>query len=177
MQNKLHKPSIDSKNLIPMGRIIGAFGVKGWVKIKADTQESDALGRYKNLYLFIEDQYVLYNLAESFVQKNILHAKFDEVLDRDSAALLRGITVAVSRDEFPVNDDGEYYWVDLIGTKVYNPAGDYFGVVIDLIETGANAVLVVKNEDIESLIPFVDVYVANVDLLNKKITVYWELDY
>ena len=178
MQKKLHNENIvDDNNLVPMGRIIGAFGIKGWVKIKADTHENDALIQYESLYLSIGGKNSLYKIENSFVQNDVLHVKFEEISDRDVAMGLKGVVVSVSRESFPATHDDEYYWVDLMGLSVSNVTGDYFGVVIDMMETGANSVLVVKNEDTERLIPFVGVYISDVDLKQKKITVNWELDY
>jgi 16S rRNA processing protein RimM len=139
--------------------------------------EKDSLSRYGNLYLLINGKFVLHKLEESYVQNNFLHAKFEEISDRDLAIDLKGVVVAVSRDEFPEADNNEYYWTDLIGSKIYNTSGQYFGIVVNLMETGANAVLVVQDDSTERLIPFVEVYISNVDLKDKKITVCWELDY
>ncbi|MCE2705778.1 MAG: ribosome maturation factor RimM [Proteobacteria bacterium] len=176
-QNKqLNRPEAEN-NLIPMGRVVNAFGIKGWVKIKTDTHEYDSLNQYKKLYLFINNKWVLRTVEQSFVQNDIFHAKFDGVSDRDAALMLKGTVIAVPRDEFPPTDDGEYYWVDLIGLEVINSKNEHLGKVIDLMETGTNSVLVVKNDTAERLIPFIGVYVANVDLEKKQITVYWELDY
>lgn len=177
MQKKHHNQMVDSNNLIPMGRVIGAFGIKGWVKIKTDTHEKDSLAKYGDIYVFTNGNYVLHKIEESYVQNDIMHAKFKDISDRDIAANLKGATIAVSRDQFPEASEGEYYWTDLIGSKVYNTSNEYFGIVVDLMETGANAVLVVQNDTTKTLIPFVGVYIANVDLQEKKITVYWEFDY
>ena len=176
-QNKRLNTIKPESELIPMGRIVNAFGVKGWVKIKTDTQEYDSLNQYKELYLSIDKKWVLYKLEQNFVQNDIFHAKFDGVSDRDTALLLKGAVVAVPRDELPPTDDGEYYWVDLIGLDVSNSNSQYLGKVIRLLDSGANSVLVIKDGSIERLIPFVSVYIANVDLEKKQITVYWELDY
>jgi 16S rRNA processing protein RimM len=164
--------------LIPIGRVVGAFGIKGWVKIKVDTNEPNALSKYSSIYVSINGMYIKYKLEEFFVTNNIFHAKFSEVSNRELAMQLRGCNVAVLRSEFPNTVTGEYYWVDLIGLEVYNKANVWLGQVVDLMETGANSVLVVKNQSADKhLIPFVAVYILEVDLEAKKITVDWELDY
>jgi len=165
--------------LVPIGRIVGAFGIKGWVKIKTDTNDANSLSSYGNIYVATTNGYVNYKLEEFFVNQNIFHAKFAGINDRDLALQLRGANVAVYRSDFPQTETGEYYWVDLIGLEVYNKHGVFFGQVVNLMETGANSVLVVENKSANSkcLIPFVAVYVLEVNLEDKKITVDWELDY
>ena len=167
---------VDS-NLIPMGKVVNAFGIKGWVKIKTSTHQHDSLSHYKKLYVFINNEWILHDVEQSFVQNEVFHAKLDNVTDRDGAMMLKGAIVAVPRGEFPAVENDEYYWVDLIGLSVYNSNKEYLGIVDSLMETGANSVLVVKDNAEQFLIPFVATYISDVDLREKQITVFWERDY
>ena len=84
----------------------------------------------------------------------------------------------VPRTSFPTPDDGEYYWVDLIGMAVSNRAALPLGTVVGLIETGPHCVLRIQPEDAaaeEVLIPFVGAYVDGVDQAGRRITVDWDL--
>ena len=165
-------------NLIDMGYIANAFGIQGWVKIKTATEYSDSLDEYTQVYLKLKDGTVLSKKIEkSFARDGVFHAKLAGVDDRDSAFALKGTIVAVDREEFPDLDEDEFYWVDLIGLNVINVQGESLGVVKDLMETGANDVLVAKLEQEERLIPFVAQYVVKVDMQNKQIIVDWGLDY
>jgi 16S rRNA processing protein RimM len=79
----------------------------------------------------------------------------------------RGARVFVSRASFPTPDEGEFYWVDLIGLAVPTATACALGTVTGLIETGPHCVLRVQRaeaEGAERLIPFVDAYVDRVDL-------------
>ena len=163
--------------LVPMGRIVNAFGILGFIKIKTDTAvTSQTLSQYQELYLQINNEWVLYKVEKAFSSDNILNAKLFAVNDRDQALALKGTIVAVSRDKFPKLDNNEYYWVDLIGLNVYNQQQEFLGQVENLMESGGNSVLVVKG-DKEHLIPFVNAYVLDVDRTKKQITVDWGLDY
>ena len=101
--------------------------------------------------------------------------------DRDQAEKLKGARVFISRAEFPKTDDDEYYWVDLMGLAVVNREGLALGTVKDLMSTGPQTVLVVGYEEEgkaqERLIPFVNAFVDEVSLPNKRITVDWQPDY
>lgn len=165
-------------NLIDMGYIANAFGIQGWVKIKTATEYSDSLDEYTQVYLKLKDGTILSKKIEkSFARDGVFHAKLAGVDDRDAAFALKGTIVAVDREEFPDLDEDEFYWVDLIGLNVINVQGESLGVVKDLMETGANDVLVAKLEQEEHLIPFVAQYVVKVDMQNKQIIVDWGLDY
>jgi 16S rRNA processing protein RimM len=113
-------------------------------------------------------------------------ASAQEVPDRNAAELLKGARVFVSRASFPTADEGEYYWVDLIGLEVVNREGIVLGTVTDLLDTGPHSVLRVQPKDVpagmsaleaERLIPFVAAYVDQVDMAQKRILVDWGADY
>lgn len=170
--------TIDTNNLITMGKIVGAFGILGFVKIKTDTNNTaDSLSNYKVLYLKTHEEWILYKVTKSFAHDNVLNAKFEGINDRDTAINLKGCLVGIPRTAFPpIQDSDEFYWVDLIGLNVINQENITLGRVSDLMESGANSVLVVNGET-EHLIPFVNAYIIKVDLENKQITVDWGIDY
>lgn len=165
-------------NLIDMGYIANAFGIQGWVKIKVTTEYTDSLDDYENIYLRLPNkQVVKKEIENSFARDGVFHAKLLGVDNRDAAFALKGATVCVDRDDFPEPEDDEFYWVDLIGLSVINQQGENLGLVKDLMETGANDVLVVRDENVERLIPFVAQYIIDVNLEQKQIVVDWGLDY
>ena len=96
---------------------------------------------------------------------------------REEAEALQGMKIAVPRNELPAAEEGEYYWSDLIGLQVKNLQGESFGCVTELMETGANDVLVVDDAETRRLIPFVDSVVTEVNLEAQCILVDWGADY
>jgi 16S rRNA processing protein RimM len=101
--------------------------------------------------------------------------------DRTAAEALRGARIFISRGNFPAAEKDEYYWVDLIGLNVVNREGVDLGVVKELLATGAQTVLVMDFEQDgkvqERMIPFVSVYVDDVDLPGRRILVDWQADF
>jgi 16S rRNA processing protein RimM len=165
-------------NLIDMGYIATAFGIQGWVKIKVATEYADSLNDYSQIFLrLVDGNIVQQKIEDGFAREGVFHAKFAGITNRDQAFALKGATVLVDRQEFPSLDANEYYWVDLIGLAVVNQQGHSLGTVKNLMETGANDVLVVIDGTTQRLIPFVAQYVVNVDMANKQISVDWGLDY
>lgn len=97
--------------------------------------------------------------------------------NRDQAMALAGLNVAVRRDQLAVLEQGEYYWSDLIGLKVFTRDGVDMGRVKALLETGAHDVLVVAGER-ERLIPYAPPeIVKRVDLDAARIVVDWDPDF
>lgn len=171
-------PSADvPADLVPMGFVAGAFGIRGWVKVVADTEHADSLLDYRTWWLGRDGNWRAYEIDESNVQPKQLSVKLVGVDDRDVAFAMKGMTVAIPRSAMPAAEEGEYYWADLIGLSVVNRQGETLGVVDKLFETGANDVLVVKDGETERLLPYVATVIDDVDLAAKVIKVDWGLDY
>jgi len=112
------------------------------------------------------------------VQGDHVVAMVQDLNDRDAAQALKGARIFVSRASFPSTDPDEFYWVDLIGLAVSNRQGAALGDVIGLLETGPHCVLRIAppGGGEELLIPFVGVYVDEVDLATQRLRVDWEID-
>ncbi|MGQ5522419.1 ribosome maturation factor RimM [Chitinimonas sp. PSY-7] len=164
-------------DLVPMGFIAGAFGIRGWVKVVSDTEYVDSLFEYPVWWLGRNGQWRAYKVLNSSAQPKNINAQLEGVDDRDVAAALKGTTVAVPRSEMPETDEDEFYWADLIGSEVINRQEERLGIVQSLLATGANDVLVVRDGDTERLVPFVGAVVDSVDQTSRVIRVDWGLDY
>jgi len=162
---------------IAVGRVSGLYGVQGWVKLYSFTEPRDRLLEYEPLMLGKDEAWRPVKLAEGRVHGKGLVGRFEDITDRDQAAGLVGLELAVLRSQLPEAAADEVYWVDLMGLAVVNTQGESLGRVERLLETGANDVLVVKG-DRERLIPFArGPIVKQVDLVAGTIVVDWEPDY
>ncbi len=167
----------DTQQWVAMGYIKGVFGVKGWVKISANTEYADSLLDYPEWQLH-KDGHVLHLVVESGkLSSGELQVKFEGIEDRDAAFALRGYTIEIQRKQFAPAEEGEYYWADLIGMEVVNRNGEILGKVANLMETGAHDVLVTEGEHGQKLIPFVAHFIDAVDTDKRTITADWGLDY
>jgi len=164
--------------MVIMGKVVGAQGIQGWVKVQTFTEYLDSLLDYDIWYVGNEQAWRPVEVLEANVHGKVLVAKLEGVLDRTAAEKCKGQLIAVPRSELPEQEEGEYYWSDLVGLSVENLAGDKFGTVDSLLETGANDVLVVKSEERgETLIPFIASVIQQVSLKDKTIRVDWQADY
>ncbi|MDP1674367.1 MAG: ribosome maturation factor RimM [Burkholderiales bacterium] len=164
------------ERLVAMGRVIAPYGVKGWVKVQPFTQQPQSLLDYHEWQLQKGDASQAWAVDAVRVHGSAVVAKLQGIDDRDQAAMLSGMQVAVSRNEFPELVTGEYYWADLVGLTVWNEAGIALGRVARVFETGANDVLVVEGAR-ERLLPFIGPVVRQVDVAGGRIVVDWDADY
>jgi 16S rRNA processing protein RimM len=116
-------------------------------------------------------------LTRCRVHGDLLVAKAEGIEDRDAAEALKGMLIEIDRADLPRAAPGEYYWVDLIGCEVVGQAGSRLGVVESLDDHGAHAILVVRDGELERLIPFVDAYLLGVDLVGRRIELDWGPDW
>ncbi len=163
--------------MVVMGKIVAAHGILGWVKVQTYTEYLDSLLDYETWSVGHEKAWRPLQVLEADVHGKVLVAKLEGIADRTAAETYKGLLIAVPRAELPEQEEGEYYWSDLVGMSVENLAGETFGTVDNLLETGANDVLVVKGERGEILIPFIDRVIQQVDLKKRTIRVDWQADY
>ncbi len=161
---------------VVLGRIVGLFGVRGWVKVFSYTEPREAVINYEGLLLARDGKWQPANVAEGQRHGKSVIARLEGVDDRDQAAALVGSELGLAREQLPEPEDGHYYWSDLIGLKVVRQDGTALGIIDAMLETGTHDVMLLKGEQ-ERLIPFVkDEIVLNVDLSGKLVTVEWEWD-
>jgi 16S rRNA processing protein RimM len=169
-----------SEEFIPVGKISGAFGVKGWVKVYSFTEPRANILEYSPLFMSRQGEWIEIELSGGHLQGKGVVMGISNVTDRDQVQPLIGAELAIRKSQLEPADEDEFYWADLIGMKVTNLNDDQLGEVDHLLETGANDVLVVKQaeQEAERLIPFVmDEIVKLVDLDNKLIRVDWDKDF
>jgi len=169
-----------SDEFIRVGKISGAFGVKGWVKIFSFTDPRKNILSYSPLYLLQKGEWVKLDVVSGRVQGKGIVMSLEGITDPDQVLPLVGSELAIKKEQLKPASNDEFYWSQLIGLTVINVKDETLGMVTSLHETGANDVLVVKNKEqkTEQLVPFVmEEIVQLVDLDNKIIRVDWELDY
>lgn len=172
----------DSEQLV-VGSINGVYGIKGWVKVFSHTSPIEQILRYQPWSLHKGSKQIQMEIKEGKLHGKGVIALPDGFETRNDAESLIGYEVRVQADQLPDLPEGEYYWYELEGLEVVNKAGEVFGVVEKMIETGANDVLVVvatekSIDEQERLIPFVmDEVVEEIDFEQGLLAVNWQKDY
>lgn len=162
--------------LICLGKIVGVWGVGGWVKIHSYTRQRADILEYRHWIIGAAGRSRRYELESGREQGRGLAAKLRGVDDRDAAVELVGAEVHVTPDQLPALEPGEYFWHQLEGLKVETEDGTELGSVDHLFETGANDVMVVAGER-QRLIPFIPDVVRDVDLEAGVLRVDWDADF
>lgn len=194
-------------DLVELGRVVSAYGVRGWIKIQPHAANGQVLLGAKTWWLqtpaplkgagVSSSAARAVKVAASRMHSGTVVAQLAGMTDRDQAEALKGHTVSVPRSVFPAADDDEYYWVDLIGCRLFGEDDHnqpvLIGLVRNVIDNGAHAVLQVaratqadngelqflktdKDRDIEVLVPFVSAHVHTVDIVHKTLHSNWPID-
>jgi 16S rRNA processing protein RimM len=167
-----------SEQHLVVGHISGVFGIKGWVKVYSFTDPRENILTYSPWLLCKGSERKTVRVLNGQSQNGTIVAHLDGIDDRDSAAELGGWEILIDEKLLPEPEEDEYYWRDLIGLAVVNLENIHLGTVDYLLETGANDVLVVKDDDKERLIPFVQgQFVKSIDLHTRLITVDWDAEF
>jgi 16S rRNA processing protein RimM len=173
--------------------VVGVYGIKGWVKIRPRTEDPTTLMQFSRVDAVpgpkMRGVEALPDIKVEQVrtQGRSVVARLSGIEDRDQAESLRGYRLVAAADQLPPAEEGEYYWRDLIGLSVWcRDGGDgepqLIGRVKQLLETGANDVLVVEPtedsvDDRERLLPWLpDEVVREVDVAAGVIHADWYLD-
>jgi len=169
-------PLLPPADLIELGVLRGAYGVKGWARVQPHSAQASVLRACRLWWLLGEPARPVQVMG---VRRHgaILVAKLQGCETPEQANQLRGVRVGVSRAEFPPADNGEVYWVDLFGARVVNRSGVELGTVSDVLSSGEQELLEVRHGERVLLVPLVERHVDQVDLTQRLVRVDWEADW
>jgi len=169
------------ENQIILGKVGAVYGIKGWLKVHSFTDDTDAILDYFPWSLKLGNKTQTVEITDWRKHNKGLIVKVDNIDDRDEAQALVGSEILTSETSLPDLPQGNFYWRDLIGMNVVTTQGYDLGVVSDMMETGANDVLVVKANlkdgfsKKERLIPYIlEQVIESVSIENKQICVDWD---
>jgi 16S rRNA processing protein RimM len=155
-------------DLIRVGVVGKAHGIKGEVKIHPDFGLPDDFKNYKDLVLIDrksqERQTV--KVSRSRPQALVVIQQFEGVADRTASEVLCGKEVWVSRSLVPPLPEGEFYWHDLIGLQAETEGGRRLGRVETLFATAGRDILVIRDGGREYLVPLAKEFIKTSDLQN-----------
>ena len=175
-------------DMIVLGRIVGPYGLQGWVRLHPFGDDVAALGKMQQWMLGADPagaEWMPHALRELRPHADGWIVLFAGIGDRNGAEAIDGLYVAAPRSELPKVADNEYYWADLVGLNVVNMQDEQLGKVVELLSCGAHEVLCVEEEVAGTsagsakrrLLPFVAQVVKNVDPANATIRVEWGSDW
>ena len=142
-------------DLVELGRIVSAYGIRGWVKIQPYSAQADVLRDTAQWWLtrpvplagqgVVSSSPFAVTVQAVRPQGSSLVAQLQDLDDRDQAEALKGHVISVSRRLFPAAEEDEYYWVDLIGCSLMGvDEADQpvlIGEIQEVLDNGAHGVL------------------------------------
>ncbi|GFO76968.1 16S rRNA processing protein RimM [Bathymodiolus platifrons methanotrophic gill symbiont] len=166
-----------AEELVSVGKVSGIFGVRGWIKVYSYTEIRENILTYSPWTLRKGKESKSVRVIDGRRHGKTVVACLEGLNERDEAAELNGWEILINADQLPKARQGEYYWTDLVGLRVMAVDGIDFGTVEQMLETGANDVVVVSGER-ERLIPFLQGQtIINIDLLAGEMLVDWDADF
>jgi 16S rRNA processing protein RimM len=156
---------IGEKNLFPIGRVVKLHGVSGKVKVEYFGEDLHRLSLYREI--FIEDEKgrpKAYEILEAIPQPPRLILRLKGIEKVEEAEPLMGKEILIEKEALLELEEGEYYWVDLLGMKVETQGGKRIGEVREIFPTGANDVYVVEGKRGEILLPATEEVIRSIDL-------------
>ncbi|MFN3208833.1 MAG: ribosome maturation factor RimM [Roseovarius sp.] len=157
-------------DLICIGAVAGAFGVRGELRLKSFTATPEDIATYGPVTS--EDGTQSYTITlTGQATKGALIARLSGVATKEQADALRGLRLFVERDRLPALPDDEYYHADLIGLEVFDTGGTLLGRVKSVQNHGASDILEIHGPGLNStvLLPFTLEAVPTVDLASGRI--------
>jgi 16S rRNA processing protein RimM len=168
---RVHAPE---PRYLAVGRVLRPHGVRGELRVKVVTDYPERLGQRTSFYLAhpnSPEAVRCYPVEKLRLHKEALLLKLVGCDSRNAAEELRGMLVQIPIEEAVPLEEGEYYHFQLIGVRVETECGEMLGQVVEILETGANDVYIVRGPRGEVLLPAVGEVVLKLDLKLKRMMV------
>jgi 16S rRNA processing protein RimM len=160
------------KNLLPIGRVIKPHGIKGKMKVEYFGEDLHRFFFYREI--FIEDEKgrpESYEILEASPHPPRLIVRLKGIEKIEDAMPLIGKKILVEKEALSELEEGEYYWVDLLGIEVETQEGRRIGKVREIFSTGAHDVYVVEGKRGEIFLPAIEEVVQSIDLRKRVMKV------
>ena len=161
---------------LEVGRVAGAHGRAGKIRVKAYSGDPSGLLNARTLRLTSENPAKTGRMRDFEVrtaqpQGGFAVLSLGGIDSREAAAEWSGASVSVSRAELPPPEEDEYYWVDLVGCEAVDAVGGRVGKIVAVQGGRAHDWLVIRRDDGEFLLPVVSSFLREVDIPGRRVVV------
>ena len=171
-----HATESPPADLVEVGRVIDAYGIRGWIKVAPFNDPEDSVLRTSRRWWLPDGSRLDVDRVRVHGATIVAHPAGS--VDRDGAERLKGLTLRVSRADFPSGGQDEVYWIDLVGCRVCSPGGMALGVVRAVHDYGAHPILLLQDDaGRERMIPFVSQWIVEVDVAGRRIVADWDPEF
>lgn len=172
-RNKDSSTEPSSSELYAVGKVVGCFGIKGFLKVQPSTHSLDRFSALETVHLgnSPDEECARFKVEEVIIRDRFLLLKLESVSDRNAAEQIVGKNIFVDGENLSQPASGEYFVHDVIGCEVVSSEGKRLGIVSDVLKLPAQDVWVIRNGTKEHLIPAVKEFVERVDTKQRRIVV------
>ena|SRR5574344_254142 len=150
---------------IYLGKLVNTHGIKGEVRILSDFKYKDQVFKVGNT-IYVGTRKDPLKITSYRVHKNYDMVTFEGITDINDVLIYKGDEVYFSKSTTKIDGILD---TDLIGCLVYGK--EYVGTVTEILPSKAHPILVVEHDDVTNMVPFIDEFIKDVDIDNKKITI------
>jgi 16S rRNA processing protein RimM len=159
-------------NFFAVGKIVGCFGIKGYVKVRSSTHSAQRFKTLRQIYLGISPENTVPDIIdEVFTDRHPVVMKFRSIPDRSSAERVIGQYIFIEERDLELPASGSYFIHDIIGCEIWSKKNEYVGTLEDVYKLPAQDVWVIRNENKRFLIPAVKDFIKSVDAKGRKIVI------
>jgi len=154
------------------GEIVKTRGLRGCLKIYCFTEAICNFTALKEVFLSASDEdKKCFHVRKNRASGKFLFVEFEEIADVETARKFIGCKVFLPKKYLPQLSEGEYYWCDIIGLKVFTEEGKPLGIIQSIFATGSNDIYVCKGRNKEILLPAIADVILKIDIPGGKMTV------
>ena len=163
---------VSPDNLLIIGKVIRPHGMEGLLRIWSYAQSEKSFLNAGTIFLkSVSGKTDEYTVLSVRPHKKVFLMKLKELISLDEAEKYRGASIFIRKDSLSHENDGEFFWYELIGLRVYLNSGKYIGTIRSILPTKGNDIYVVQEGKTEVLIPAIHDVVEEIDLVNKKMII------
>lgn len=158
--------------MLRVGRITGAHGLKGALRLRPDNPASDTLEKVARVFLQSAAEASEFRLTGmTRLSRTTRRITLEGVADADTAESLKGALVMLAAEDLPPPKPGEFYYYQAIGCEVFLTDGRSIGIIEEIFSNGAHEVWVVRDSTREVLVPVIEDVVKAMDFAVRRVTI------
>jgi 16S rRNA processing protein RimM len=172
MGSPQHKSQPVPVELVRVGYVSGAHGIRGALRVRMDNPDSEVLQSLRELYLAKDQVSTRYDIAGvQRAARGTIKLVLGGINAVEDAENTRGAIVMVAASDLPPPAQSEFYYYQAIGCEVVTSSGFHVGVVEQIFSNGAHDILVVRDGSVERLVPVIDDVVKGIDWTARRVTI------
>jgi len=158
--------------MLRVGRITGAHGLKGALRIRPDNPDSDTLEQAARVFLESAGETRAFRLTGlTRLNATTRRITLEGVNDVNAAESLKGAVVMLAAEDVPAAKPGEFYYYEAIGCQVFLTDGSRIGIIEEIFSNGAQDIWVVREGEREVLVPVIEDVVKAMDFAARRVTI------